>query len=470
MYPVVYRALNYKPRDNTAPSPHLPLDASDSPCMYPVVYRALKFTVTPRNNAPSVPLPLTPPLYASDSGTPCMYPVVYRALNFTARNNAAPSMAHTYPPLDASGSLYMYPVVYRALNFKPRNNNAPSPHQLFDASVSGTPCMYPVVHRALNFTAIKIPGARKMSLEEYGLVVVTSIETTKEVVGDVIYHKFTGYTAGSVDHRDAVVLRNVVDTGDKKSTYNVYKGIEMSKEEAQLAIEGKINAQDSAAKKVLLCIHGNITEPCNWIPACEEMNGKLNEYVVIPVLWPADSESWWPLTDYQANRKYSKAAGVAFGSAVDISRNVSTSVMSHSMGNRVLLSFADSGETRNFEAVFMVAADIWEETFNARVINNTDIHPGGFKADAGLKLLDMVNTKVVVVHNQNDIPLLGSHKVNSFRRRLGQFGKEGQEGRLHSKAVEKLVNFDFNPHKTNNDDSHSYQFCDVLIREIYNKY
>ena len=61
-----------------------------------------------------------------------------------------------------------------------------------------------------------------MSLAEYGLVVVTSIKTTKEVVGDVIYHKFTGYTAGSVDDRHAVVLRNVVDTGDKKKTYDLY--------------------------------------------------------------------------------------------------------------------------------------------------------------------------------------------------------------------------------------------------------
>ncbi len=52
--------------------------------------------------------------------------------------------------------------------------------------------------------------------------------------------------------------------------------------------------------------------------------------------------------------------------------------------------------------------------------------------------------KIHILHYPNDVALLGSeYGENWKRRRIGRYGKAGQEGRIHEDCVDKLVDVDF---------------------------
>lgn len=99
------------------------------------------------------------------------------------------------------------------------------------------------------------------------------------------------------------------------------------------------------------------------------------EHIVIPVVWPSvgNVKGVIDLTlKYDEEQKIALQAGKALSSIADVGLKTDLSLMCHSMGNRVMFSFAREADVRNrFENIFMVAADVWEEVFNHRVIADT---------------------------------------------------------------------------------------------------
>ena len=132
------------------------------------------------------------------------------------------------------------------------------------------------------------------------------------------------------------------------------------------------------------------------------------------------------------------------------------SVMCHSMGNRVLMSYAKHAlVAKRFENVYMVAADVWEEVFNTRVISNTWNQPfwnywNEWK-DSGLKLSQMLKDggKIHIINYSGDLALIASQYGENRRTRLGRYGLAPQlnRGRVHPDVVEKLVGYDMDEFK-----------------------
>merc|ERR1711937_993459 len=141
-----------------------------------------------------------------------------------------------------------------------------------------------------------------------------------------------------------------------------------------------------------------------------------------------------------------------------MTKGLPVSIMTHSLGNRFLCKFVERGIPKlsdgsylSFNNIFMVAACLWEETFNERVINGN--HPDYDDSKVGLYLMQMTKKKIICVHNHRDTSLKWSKNlVNKQRRRWGQYGKAGQEigsifsrDRLHELAKIKIEDYDFEP-------------------------
>merc|ERR1712218_760226 len=139
------------------------------------------------------------------------------------------------------------------------------------------------------------------------------------------------------------------------------------------------------------------------------------------------------------------------------------------------MGYAQTAEVyQKFENVFMVAADVWEEVFDERVINDTWFQPPwnyfSLWEDAGLKLGNSMKDgrKIHIINYEGDLALIGSWFENR-RRRIGRYGKDGQRGRIDKRIEEKLVGFDMKPYKDEVKEAdssylHSYQSMPRLAK------
>lgn len=245
-------------------------------------------------------------------------------------------------------------------------------------------------------------------------------------------------------------------------------------------------------KKVLACVHGYTVKPSAWLHSCWEIGSRhvsdtsrfWDDTIVIPVIWPSSGGN--ALTNwYHFERKIAKQAGKAFKdiSADGKGERIKFSLMCHSMGNRVLMSFAHSAEKLDkvFDNVFMVAADVWEECFNCNV------HEGHVKwefENAGWKLCQMVTGKIYVAHYQNDQALGKIGSGGNFGiggkagRRLGVYGTWTQKAHHRMNGThslkDRLEDFDMNNTDGKNavDGAdylvkHSYQTCPHIVKNLY---
>jgi len=255
----------------------------------------------------------------------------------------------------------------------------------------------------------------------------------------------------------------------------------------------EVQARKGRTVKFLAYIHGIDQEPDFHWKECKDIENKarrsMNEdgnaysiprdLVVIPVIWSNEfttkNDSYLGKTQrYRAEKEHSLAAGMALSSIanLDYGENYKfpISVLCHSMGNRVLMTYASEQErdavTKRFEHIFMVAPDIWEEVFNRRVINEEPGSPKSEFGDAGLKLRYMLKDggKIHILKNPGDIALRASHVLNFFRTRLGRFGKQAQEsrGRIHEDIEGIMVDYDMGIYGT----QHGYTAFDESV-EIY---
>jgi len=304
---------------------------------------------------------------------------------------------------------------------------------------------------------------------------------------------FSGATP-SDDSSKPTVLRDVVRTNRKdKKGFPVYEGYVVSTEDAGKASQAILDDPNTTQTEILLCIHGNLVEPHVIIDAVVDAQVHSEKYLLIPIIWPVASGGLTNF-DYGRNRSFARVAGNALREAFEMARNSSISVMAHSLGNRVLLSALEqgcedgciklsNGEDMTFNTVFMVAADVWEETFNERVINGSTRHRDFDNCKVGLYLSQMTKRNIVVVHSTNDLALsVSAHYLNRgfFKsyRRLGFYGSAGQQppfskpDRLHELAKTKLVSKDWSKYSRENDciSQHGYQFSSRICRDIYNNY
>ena len=154
-------------------------------------------------------------------------------------------------------------------------------------------------------------------------------------------------------------------------------------------------------KPALFCVHGFLTEPKDFLEAsldAQKQNDDRNyKSKIIPVVWPSMPWNPNPL-DWYKDVKYvgSEGAANAFKQLGELSSKFQNkSIMTHSMGNRVLMLAADP--KFKFQNIFMVGADVDKDLFDE---GNKD----------GEQILDMLSSsgKLCVVKNAKDLLLLAS--------------------------------------------------------------
>eukprot|EP00548_Thalassiothrix_antarctica_P005035 CAMPEP_0194132600 /NCGR_PEP_ID=MMETSP0152-20130528/3031_1 /TAXON_ID=1049557 /ORGANISM="Thalassiothrix antarctica, Strain L6-D1" /LENGTH=335 /DNA_ID=CAMNT_0038827705 /DNA_START=61 /DNA_END=1068 /DNA_ORIENTATION=+ len=294
--------------------------------------------------------------------------------------------------------------------------------------------------------------------------------------------EFSGAIPANEDNTSVAFLMDVRKKEIEARGVNdktVYLGFKVSREVFQRNII-------SENKKVLACIHGFGDEPTFHMESCsniqnhpEKKDGGEN-YIVIPVIWPTAGGLKLPIPnpfDYWTDQSSARQAGIAFSGIAEISTDVPISLMCHSMGNRVLAMYAKNVETveKRFDSIFMVAADVWEEIFNERVIN-----PSWYwrlrdpiYGKAGLNLCKMLkddNSKIYIVHYKEDMALRGSVLTNPGNSRLGRYGKKAQddENRLHPECKDKLEDFNVEGHGeeilgVDGDIKHNYHHAGFVV-------
>jgi len=316
-------------------------------------------------------------------------------------------------------------------------------------------------------------------LAEYA---ITTIDTTK----DGKFHYFNGSYEADPMTRTAIVLKNV----KRRSTTTgplpyIYVGEEVTAEEAGEQIAALIAARSATPNmtsnnvkelKVMLIIHGSTVQPKQWIEEELPMARKgMPSYLVVPVIWPTSGS-------YNENWSHAHVAGDSFRKAAKLIKVITKrkpfNLMCHSLGNRFLCGMLGEGPIPdlNIDQIFMVAADIWDETFNERVVRGQKGPKELLKEKAGLHILQQARKNVHILHSKGDNALFASTTVNSLRRRVGQFGSIEQTfydgNRLCREATDKIID-----HNMQNFDqeggagivAHGYHFGERACR-IYESY
>ena len=208
-------------------------------------------------------------------------------------------------------------------------------------------------------------------------------------VKEPAYIKFDGTHHSDVDTTMEFIMDAYVedpgslitDPADSKHEHKFVKVYGVSVDERHFKNELNKLAKEEHQGRVLIVCHGFKIEPASWMKACDEkMNKSLVKTfkvdanpAVVPVVWPTENAA----ITYRRAKDLANAAGKIFGEKMkylDKDSDINLSVMCHSMGNRTLLKavqqFGDDGKHEIFDHVFMIAADVWEEVFNERVITD----------------------------------------------------------------------------------------------------
>jgi len=323
------------------------------------------------------------------------------------------------------------------------------------------------------------------------LVTTIDVEPKDDPVEDVAKYgedakhiEFSGAITAKDDNAKVAFLMDVEEKIIKT------RGIDDEKEYVGVKVSREVFQRNiiSEKKKVLACMHGFTIEPSPAMENCSKIQDHLEKedsgknIIAVPVIWPSVGGGSWAIPnplDYWTEQENAKQAGLAFSGIAEISTDVSLSIMCHSMGNRVLALYAKNVETveKRFDSIFMVAADVWEEIFNDRVINPSwywrlrFLDPTYGKAGLNLcKMLKNDNSKIYILHYKEDLALKGSMFTNTGNTRLGLHGKKGQDekNRLHPECKDKLEDFNVEGHGeeilgVDGDIKHNYHHAGFVV-------
>jgi len=222
-------------------------------------------------------------------------------------------------------------------------------------------------------------------------------------------------------------------------------------EATKLTVEGVrevVMTTGEAKGKLLFSVHGFATKPREYLEnTIANAQRDFNKFRLIPVIWPSEGD----LTKYYEDQFFSELVGKLLQSLTPTGQKetISKSILCHSMGNRVLRNFANEGVT--FDNIFMVAADVDEDLFNAGKLNGDE--------EQALNIKNMLTKgkggKIHVLYSKNDNALNASFFANSFRPRLGR------EGIKLDKVIPEVKDFIASKDVTNEDGGdggHNYQF------------
>lgn len=201
----------------------------------------------------------------------------------------------------------------------------------------------------------KSPKRQKLDHDapvDYDGLVLTTIDV--EVGDDKKTCRFTDKTDNA---EVAKFIKNVKEENKNNFTAEV-----VDFEEAKRMIEERMEKEESATP--LFCVHGFSVQPAGQLKAVMEAKKIFEDnkggHYPIPVIWAADGNTLRPLSSYLNEKKeQSVEAGAALRSMVDAIKIhfPHKSIMTHSMGNRVLIQANLFNELDvKFDNIFMVAA------------------------------------------------------------------------------------------------------------------
>jgi esterase/lipase superfamily enzyme len=263
-------------------------------------------------------------------------------------------------------------------------------------------------------------------------------------------------TEGAPDNAEAAFIHMIKDIGEGQA-----EAEKLTLEEVRKIVkDNKANDPDGASKKILFVVHGFSTAPEGFLPQMMGHQEKFKKFNLIPVLWPSEGEV--NERAYNSDKALSEGAAKAFQSLVPESEQTLTkSILCHSMGNRVLRIFANSGV--NFDNIFMVAPDVDGRLFNQNFINGNWFSSGN---PEGLEIKNMLTKdkggKIHVLHRDDDYALEQSSLLNFFNNRLGKVGVKSDDAHPDVKDSIKSVDV-LQLEGDRGGDAHNYQFSPAAI-------
>ena len=216
-------------------------------------------------------------------------------------------------------------------------------------------------------------------------------------------------------------------------------------------------------EKVLLYMHGFNVPPKDVFKGCKYYTDKYKREV-IPLLWVNEKS---PFTYRRDRVLHSPSAAEAFRDKLEVAKNIKKSLLCHSMGNYVLrLAARTFTGPKPFEHIFMVAADVDHDIFDASQNN----HSNPTEND-GLEIMGMAEKKVHVLHSWKDVAMMVRPRL---KRGLGARGfRDTEKHPLHKSIKDggRLVKHDCSGFSHEKDllKNHGYQFNDDAI-EYYEKF
>lgn len=254
---------------------------------------------------------------------------------------------------------------------------------------------------------------------------------------------FSDKTNGSTDDDDAVFLCDIKEIdreGEGYGTLVDFEATVLTPSEAIAMIEEQKD-ESGQPKKALFCIHGFNTSASFHLADCLFAKPKFTKVQLIPVIWPSEGKG--SFSKYREDRSYSAAAGKALQSMKGPlnSLNCGTSIVCHSMGNRVFRSFSDS--EIDFDNIFMVAADVDNDIFHQGYIDGGDEEWRKHGLNIKGMLKDPTAGKIHVIYNAADVKLIQSSVMN-LGTRLGaggvNFQKRFMKDVVHKDLASCIVN------------------------------
>ena len=242
-------------------------------------------------------------------------------------------------------------------------------------------------------------------------------------------------------------------------------------EGTKLTVEGvrEVAMNGEAKGKLLFSIYGFAADPRGYMIQISYAQRDFKKFMLIPVIWPSKGK----IMAYFADQRLSASAGELFQSITPTGQNetISKSILCHSMGNRVLRNFANEGVT--FDNIFMVAADVDANLFNARWLGCLLVHSN--KKEQALNIKNMLTKgkggKIHVLYSKKDEAL--SLSAGAFLPDLLGFAgaflrgnpdprpRLGREGVDLNNVIPEVKDFIASKDVTNEDGgegNHKYQF------------
>lgn len=323
------------------------------------------------------------------------------------------------------------------------------------------PAHNPVITKAMMDNTVNYEGVVLTSID---VVASPTDENPKRVT-------FSDSTGAALDDKDSVFLCNIKEISRGKGKgWDVsvdFEATVLTPLEAHAMLSSKIEANEEK-EKVLFVIHGFNTNASFHLADCSLAKPKFVKTHIIPIIWPSEGKGSY--FKYREDRSFSKVAGNALKSMKGPLQKfrdmgLRSSIVAHSMGNRVLRNFSDP--EIKFDNIFMVAADVEVDIFYQKYIESNE---DGLNIKK--MLTDETTGKIHVLYNSKDGRMFQSMIMNLGKRLGGAplyFGeKKFMQDTIHDDLKNNIVDIDVasseNRMLYDGNSEHNYHFFDKVVQ------